>query len=514
MPAPNVKSTLELVKKAMNAPMPDEIAKSFTQSATATSGLTAYDLEAPAKTLYPVLTPLRNRIPRVGARGGIQANWRAITGINTSNIRVGVGEGNRGGVIAHTTADYLAAYKGIGLEDYVTFEADYTAEYFDDAKARAVEGLLRSMMIGEEGVILGGNTSLALGTTPTPTLSTATTGGSIADATYNVACVALSFSAAWALQGWNNGVTGQTGAVTTSTKLADIDVIARTNADASSDTFGGGVAKPSATASTGALSGTGANTISASVTAVTGAFAYAWYVGTAGNEKLHSITNINSVKMTSLPASGNELLSAVDTNDNSRNALEFDGFLTIAASNVGAYWKALATGTAGTGTKLTADGAGGITEFEDMFLDRWNKYRLGFDTLYMNAQQLLDANALIIANGGAPLIRFAADQANHPTQIDAGVVIGTYLNKVTNTRVKIEVHPNLPAGTILGYAQEVPYKLSGIQNVHQVRCRRDYYQLEWPRRSRKYEYGVYADEVLQSYFPPALGVITNVAAGH
>lgn len=512
MPAPNMKDTLDLVRKAQQTPLPDEIAKSFTQAATATSGLTAYDLEAPAKTLYPVLSPIRNMLPRVGARGGIQANWRAITGINTTNIRLGVSEGNRGGVIAHTTADYLAAYKACGLEDYVTFESDFAAEFFDDAKARAVEGLLRATMIAEEAMILGGNTSLALGTTPTPTVGNAGTGGSIAAATYNVACVALGFNAAWALLGWNNGLTGQGAVDVTTAKLADVDTFTRTNADGTTDTIKGGVAKPSATASTTTTGST--SVITASVTPVSGAYAYAWYVGTAGNEKLAAITTINSMSITALPGAGNEALSAVDANDNSKNALEFDGLLTIAASDLGSYFKALATGTAGTGTKLTSDGAGGVTELEAMFLDRWNKYRLGFDVLFMNAQQLLDVNALVIANGGAPLIRFGADQAGHPTQIDAGVVIGTYLNKVMNQKVQVAVHPNLPPGTIMGYAREVPYKLSGIQNIAQMRLRRDYYQIEWPRRSRKYEYGVYFDGVLQHYFPPAIGVITNIAAGH
>lgn len=39
------------------------------------------------------------------------------------------------------------------------------------------------------------------------------------------------------------------------------------------------------------------------------------------------------------------------------------------------------------------------------------------------------------------------------------------------------------------------------------------HQLEWPLRSRKYEYGVYTDQVLQVYFPPANAVLTNIARG-
>jgi len=33
------------------------------------------------------------------------------------------------------------------------------------------------------------------------------------------------------------------------------------------------------------------------------------------------------------------------------------------------------------------------------------------------------------------------------------------------------------------------------------------------RRTRRYEYGVYADEVLQHSFPPSMAVITNIGNG-
>jgi hypothetical protein len=65
--------TLDLLKAAQAAP--DDIIKSFVQPSTATTGLQAYNLEAPSKKLCPILTPLRNTIPRVGGGFAIQANW-------------------------------------------------------------------------------------------------------------------------------------------------------------------------------------------------------------------------------------------------------------------------------------------------------------------------------------------------------------------------------------------------------------------------------------------------------
>ena len=197
MPAIDLQEVLRNLKAAQQKPLgslaAETLGKStFTESMSATSGLTFYDLELGAKFLYPVLTPLRNAIPRVSGKGGIQANWRAVTAINTQGLRFGVSNANRGGVLAVATTDYAAAYKGIGVETSVDFEAQYAGQGFDDVRAIAAKTGLESLMLGEEAMILGGNASLALGTTPTPTLSDVGTGGTLAaNLALSVICVAL-----------------------------------------------------------------------------------------------------------------------------------------------------------------------------------------------------------------------------------------------------------------------------------------------------------------------------------
>jgi hypothetical protein len=94
-----------------------------------------------------------------------------------------------------------------------------------------------------------------------------------------------------------------------------------------------------------------------------------------------------------------------------------------------------------------------------------------------------------------------------------GVMVATYLNRFSMAGanvVKIRIHPNMPQGMILFTSMSIPYPVSGVGNVVQIRTRQEYYQIEWPLRTRKYEYGVYADEVLQHYFPPSMGVIANI----
>lgn len=489
--------TLELMKAAQAASS-DAIVKNFTQPTGATTGLQAYNLEAPSKKLYPVMTPLRNRIARVSGGYATQANWKAITGINTTNVRAGVSEGNRGGQVQHAMKEYFAAFRGIGLEKSVTFEADYAGRGFEDVKALAVMQTLQSLMVQEEMILLGGNTSLALGKTPTPALVTAAQPGAKLSGSISVICVALGLQAYWDVAGANNGAAGQELNVATAQVPGQIT---RTNADGSTDTFGGGSAQASDAAT---VSANANQKIVASLPqAVRGAYAYAWFWGAAGQEKLGAVTTTASVEIAA-DALGTQKADGLKS-DNSTSALEFDGLLTqIAKADSGAFYADNA------GKLLTSDDAGGILELEAAFVDFYNKYRLSPQTIYISAKDLVGMTKLVLGSkAGAPLLSLSVDVSN-AAAIRAGVKLGSFLNKVTGDEVDVVVHPNLPTGTLLFYSERIPAYLDGVSSLLRVLTRQEYYQIEWPLRTRKYEYGVYADEVLQGYFMPAFGVLTNI----
>lgn len=491
-----LRKTLEELTAARGTPSA-ELMKAWTQSASAIQGITAYDLEAPAKRLYPVITPIRNRVPRNTGGMGIQANWRAVTGINTAGLSAGVSGGNRGGIIATSTSNNIAAFAGLGLEDYVTFEADYAAKGFDDVKSLSVEGLLRSLMIQEERIDVGGNASLALGVPGTPTLTANTTGGGLSDATIKAYVVGLT------LDGYLNASVA--GGIPT--------LVTRTNADGSVDTYGGGSSNKSLIATVTLNAGTAVQSISASVAPVAGAVAYAWFWGTVGNELLGAITTINSYLIIAV-AGGTQNASAVVA-DNSRNTLVYDGLLTqISTSSLNSYRVALATGTPGTGTTLTSDGAGGIVEIDVALKSFWDNYRLSPTDMYVNSQEALNITKKVLNGSTTAAQRFVFDVKQGV--IAGGTLVTEYLNKFGMNgavTIPIHLHPNVPPGTIMFYCDQLPYPLSNVAAVLVKKLRRDYYQIEWPMRSRKYEYGVYMDGVLQNYFPPAFGMITNIANG-
>jgi hypothetical protein len=495
--------TIDAMKTAQLTSVPDIIAKNFTQPGSATVGLQAYDLESPSKKLYPVLTPLRNKLPRVGNGFSIQANWKAITGINTSRVRAGISEGNRNATIQHTTAEYFAAYRGIGLEKNTTFEADYASKGFEDVKALAVLQTLQSLMITEEIILLGGNTSNALGTTPTPSASAAGSGATLPTATYSVICVALGVQAYWDVAGINNGIVGLSFNPATAVVPG---VISRTNADGSVDNFGGGSAQKSAAASQAVTLG---QTLSASVAAVRGAVAYAWYTGTAGSEKLEKITTINSVTFSAPLAGTGQTAASLAASDNSTSTLEFDGLFTIASkASLNSYYNALATGTPGTGTTLT--GAGGrVVEIDAALATFYATYRLQPTEIYMSFVQFQKITNLVLGQTN-PNVQFTVDPKSN-FEIVAGRNVGKYVSPITGQIIDLVVHPNMVPGTMLFYTSAVPDYIDGVTQIARVRTRKEYYQIEWPLRTRKYEYGVYADELLQHYFPPSMGLITNIA---
>ena len=191
---PNL-DTLDLVKGALRAP-DDRITKSISTG----TGLVAFDLQAPAKNLYPVVTPIRNSLARVGGGSGTASNWRQVTALTGSGFdSMGwVPEGQRSGQMSYSTASKSAAYVTIGEEDAASYEAISAGRHFEDIQARMTFRLLQKLMLKEEMAILAGNATLQLGTPATPVLSASGSGATLPTATYSVIVVALT------LEGYHN----------------------------------------------------------------------------------------------------------------------------------------------------------------------------------------------------------------------------------------------------------------------------------------------------------------------
>lgn len=487
----------EFKKATLNAAAQsgDTLGKAVTQS----TGLVWYDLQAPAKNLFPVLTPIRNSIARVSGGGGTATNWKRVTAINSTALNGFVPEGTRNGTVTTTVSDKSASYKTLGLEDSLTFEAEVAAKNFEDERAMVAQRLLWATMIREEIADLGANLSVALGTPTAPTLAVVDGGGTITDGNYDVRVCALT------MDGYLSS--SVSGGVATTTTVTPAD-------GSSSFSYNGGSSAVSSATATGAFTNGNDSAIKMSTPVVAGAVAYAWYVGAhSGTLYLQAITTINSHILTADPIDTTQASTAI-TADHSQNAYGYDGFLYHAwTTSSGAYIKNLATGTPGTGTGLTGDGAGGISELNDMFLSMWNNYKLSPTRIYANAQEVNNITNKVLSAGDSTKT-VARVQYVQSGDVASGLRVKSVLNRFAmggSVEVPIEIHPYLPAGTMLAVTEQLPYPMNNVPNVAEMRLRRDYYQIEWPLRTRKYETGVYFDGVLAHYFPPALGIITNIA---
>jgi len=260
-------------------------------------------------------------------------------------------------------------------------------------------------------------------------------------------------------------------------------------------------------------------TLFASVAATQGAVAYAWYVGTAGAETLQAITTINSASFAAPLASGQQAATAITADNSANPSYAYNGLLTTALqSGSNAYINIMATGTAGTGTPLTASGRGSVVEIDTMFQQMWNLYQVSPTVLYVNVQELKNITSKVLSNASGPLLRYEVSGDGNAYDLAAAGAVSFYFNPFAlngGLRIPVRIHPRVPPGTIIGWAENLPiqYQSNEVPNVAEVKARQDYYQIDWPVVTRQRQVGVYAEEVLAVYAPFAMGVITNIGNG-
>jgi hypothetical protein len=514
--------TIAFFKAAFSNPMTGEqmaerIGDDMKKSVTISTGLTYYDLRAPALNLFPTVTPLRNSIPRLQRdHPGDSAHWKTVDNtIGSGQPYMGwVPEGQRSASMSYRTSNHSLSYMTLGEEDSLTEEARFAAQGFEDEDALVQLRLLLRTFIKEEAAILGGNQSLALGTPSTPVVSTVTTGGSLAVGTYSVIVVALT----------------QEGYLNSSIANGVAQSLAITGNDGQSYTLNGGSSNKS---SSGSVVTTGTtSTISATATPIAGAVAYAWYASTpAGSEKLQAITTVNSVALTAITTT-NQAVSAITADCSTNTNYAYDGMLTWGLKQSGYYanpyvnymaTSTAAAGISGTGTPLTASYRGSVTQVDTMFQTMWNTALLSPTVGYLNSQELLNVTNKVLAGGSstAPLVRYYTEMdqsGGMEYKLTAAGVVSYYYNPFTpdgGVRIPLNIHPYLAPGTMLFWAENLPpwYVSNAVPECAVMQTRQDYYAEVWPKTTRAQFYGVYTQEVMAMYVPFSMGIITNIGNG-
>lgn len=477
--------TIELAKSAIRSPQ--SIVQNgpgvYKAGINVAEGLVGINLEAPSKKLFPVYSPLRNRIARIKAAMGASAvQWKEISGINTANLWAGVAENTRNSFNTTGTNSRTASFKTIGHDDYVGFEALAQSKNFEDVRATAALNLLYALMISEEKMILGGNVT-AIGKPASATVVASDTGGALAVGTYNVRVSALT------LMGYDQSADGNDG----------------TDSAGESDGRNNTAAGVIGAVTTGSLAVTWP--------AVKGAVAYNVYVtaagGAVGTATYKVTVTVNAYTVTTLAVSAST--NTANAADQTAQATQFDGVISQIEKNANA---SLFVDQAN--ASLTSDSAGGIVEFDTMLKNMWDLYRLGPTAILCNSTEALNITKKI---GGSSSLAYRIYLQDGQKNVTGGIFVGSYLNKFASSfaegfpnEVPIKIHPNLPQGTILFFVESLPYPNNQIPNVWEIETLLEYTQYEWALSTRKYEFGIYAMEVLKGYFNACQGAMVCVKA--
>jgi len=539
--------------EAAFADMRELVTKDWNQAYPETGGyntqLAPYNLEDPSKKLVPRQTPLRNAVPRDNTGKGSAIQFRRILGWTNANVGGVVdqapflnsefpqsqgislpqfgGQSTTGGGVQGTTGvplrrgqkiNYAADsktvnYTELSMSDSVSWKAQYIGQGFEDIRQLSHTASLWAHMLGEEKALLYSRGPSANGYTgpiaaPTGlTASSASTGGTIAAATYSVFVTAVG--------GW-------------------------------------GESAPSNIVTTSAITGTGTITITGWPTLPSGAVGWNVYVFTAATGSFFfqtfvaagSAAAVNSgLVLTSYTTSTGSL--AQNAADSSANVNGYDGFLTVLLNPAVSGYVAtyLANATAANSVNSVAGlgqsgaPAQGDLPWQTMFktlygagIESGNYAQNGTATAY--GQKLLADPDVVYVDGvirsalgtfvergggtgvstgqpGGYRITLSRDEISGVT---VGSVVTGMVNQTTGKSVDLEVHPFMPVGVSFAWSKSLPVPDSEVTNTFAVNNVVDYIGYDWPDIQFTYDFSTYQLGTFVPYAPAWSGAIVGLQA--
>lgn len=494
---------------------------------TTTLGYNFIDLRGPANLLYPVNTPFRDQMPRLGAvNGGVgtQALWKSTRVVGSQYA--GVPEGQRAQVAVPDENNFAATYHAIGIERNVTVEAEWAGEGFTGNLADEHIRGLQELFLQEEGILLLGNdgtgslgqNGFLLATAPAPVGALTTSGGLLPTTTKYTAFVVL----LTAMGNPQNAQYGYQAAPTVAAGLVPSFAVTAPGTGASI-TYNGGMSAVSA-ASNSLTTANAASYITWTVQPAStvgsggypnGTFGFAWYISnngtpTTANAYLTAITQFGSFKQTAdSPVTGQTASATGLSTDHSSQATDFTGLLSWAATY--GYWKDLQ------GAQLTSAQGGQCSEVEAALEYFFQNYQAGVDAIWGSPDAIKSLQNTILKNGSATAsgynIFLTKDEQDN---IIGGLIVSGYQSRYAVDSpmganvIPMKMHPMLPTGTLFFDITKNPYPHSRIPYTRAVALMRDYYGYEWPAINRAWAFGTYANEAIIHYTPWLTGVITGI----
>ncbi len=474
---------------------------------TSQTGLTYYLLEAPAKAIVPVITPVRNMIPRRTGRGAPNVNWKAITSFDTNRVLGTTNEGAVPSAVTYSVANVVNTMATLALSNAVTFPAQWRGRGLEgDVRARRTAELLYQLMTREEYWII--NASQKLMNPPAPLVTTSPTGGSIAAGTYWVQVTALS---------------------STTYNPSSVEGTPSTQATATTSVYG-------VVTTTGTTS-----TLTIQLFTVPNAFQYRVYIGSGSTPPANAamylqsgLSNANApqpsfntsvtlasggattssetpgptitLTLTTQPATGSAnpptTNSANTSTDSTTSQINiWDGLMAQALNNI-------ATGsTLGSivARPAASNGVFVLNDIDALLLQMYGQSAGDPDILICNPVDAARITNLLVISGQ---LRYMVE-ANSPAQtaLVANYRATHYANKTTGKAIPIVVDRYCPVGTLLFVPLRMPFPVADVSNAIEIECNQEYVGVDFAVTALQWQFADVVEHTLKVYFLGGLGML-------
>lgn len=433
--------------------------KSFSLSSPLSSGFVPFDLVPFVRTIYPVYTPLRNKLPRVPGQGEFHKG--KILASITGSLPGGMGTlqddatteffGGSGFSAwpnplpasgSQTAYDISIPYKFYALTESTSWLAQFSGQGFDDIYGLSSLVLLQEFMLLEEHDILA-STSQALATPGAPTVVARAAGTgetALSGVTTNVGV------RVGAINYWGQTITG-------------------------------------AATVTGWSAG---QVMDITIATVPGAMQYVIYVNTNSGTYHQWLTNtiggcVGGAKFTiqgALPTTGNLVLAADSGTFSANRSESLISVLSGQAYNGGSgpypnvnagYYNAAVGQTLNVNSVQTA--------LQQMY-NGPNGYFANPSEIITSANDATNlANSIQSESVAAYQLRI---QQSEMAGVTAGIAVANIVNPVTRSAPEIIIHPYLTQGTALLMSYTLPQTQNNLGNVVEMVMVQDYAQIGWP----------------------------------
>lgn len=466
-----------------------ELGKNITLTTPLGTGFVPFDLVAPSRLIYPVYSPLRNKIPRVPGQGtsrrikvmtgvtGSQTGGAAGTPARISIPELVTGSGslnnwplNLPPSGSQAAVDLNIPYQFFGKTEALSWLSQFAGQGFEDISALANLVLLQEFMLGEEYTIISGSAA-PISVPAAPTVTARTPGSNEVPVTGGSTSIYV--------------------------------VITQTNF------FGETVASAAGTATV--VSG---DVYDVMFTPSPGALQTNIYVGTGSSAPANSgyylmASGVGGSKYTLQGALPTGTANPPTADTGTASSTDYEGINSVLSGHAAKHFSGqYPSGFQGTYVNTAIGNTLNNTVVEN-----------ALDAMWDGAGAFRADPAEIVAEGGD--IRRLSDsivtagqfayrlfiEQSEVSNIRAGAAVAEFQNPITRSVIRLLVHPWQPQGRAYLMSYTMPFSWSNVSNVLENVMVQDYISINWPTIDASWRYSMFMYGALVFNAPQYCGLL-------